>query len=351
VLVTRASEADELRALIAELVAREDTNIDFARATRFDPEELFSAREAAGNVLAFVQIDDDDAHLARLYFSGPRGERFLVRRVALSNGLDAVGRELIAQAVASSVSALLRSPDGLNREQASAEVARETAAARQSSSSPQPLADPPAPPASPSPPSPSPSDRTNPPSATTEAAKNRAFHVFAGIRYLIQIAGPALTLGHGPGLELGVGTSSPRLLRVRLVVDRSFPQELQVSELSATVQNTALRAILDASLPLTPRQFALIALGGGIDLTRIDPGAAQTASVTPATARTHATAALRTELRYEFREPRWYFAIAACADIVLSRTHYDLQVNGNAERVATPWQLRPGANTALGLIW
>jgi len=176
-------------------------------------------------------------------------------------------------------------------------------------------------------------------------------HVFAGIRYLVQSAGPALTLGHGPGLEIGVGVNSRRLYRLRLGVDRSFPQELQVSELSASVQNTALRASLDAGLPLTRHQFALIALGAGLDLTRIDPGTAQSADVTPASPRTHATPVLRPELRYELSKPAWYFAIAAYADIVLGRTHYDLRVNGSAERVATPWQVRPGANATLGLVW
>jgi hypothetical protein len=175
VLVGDTDAGDELVLLLRELLGRQGVDCEFSDMPRFDPDALFAEDDSTAKVRVFVRLVDPKR--ARLYFRGPSGERFLLRTIALPSGLDEVGRELVGQVVESSVVTLLRSSSGLSREEASAEVARESDAS-----------EPPPP-------------RETPPPAKPQKPRERAVAFSAMLRYAAEWFGPDLELAHGPGLD------------------------------------------------------------------------------------------------------------------------------------------------------
>jgi hypothetical protein len=57
---------------------------------------------------------------------------------------------------------------------------------------------------------------------------------------------------------------------------------------------------------------------------------------------------LRSELRYELGGSSFRAVVAAFVDGGLLETHYDLDQAGSANRLATPWRVRPGAALLVG---
>ena len=119
-LTAAASQSTELRSVLSELLERDDIEVRFSLRARFGSAELLRVSASDEAVEAFVVPNSADR--VRLYFRAPDGQRFLVRDVVLPSGLDAVGRELIAQIVDASVVALLRSAVGISRAQVKAAV-------------------------------------------------------------------------------------------------------------------------------------------------------------------------------------------------------------------------------------
>jgi len=80
-------------------------------------EESRAVREGVGiiDVSTLGKLDLQGRDAARLYFRAPDGKGFLVRDVPLGSGLDALGRESIAQVVEASLVSLLHSGAGLSR--------------------------------------------------------------------------------------------------------------------------------------------------------------------------------------------------------------------------------------------
>jgi hypothetical protein len=109
-----------------------------------------------------------------------------------------------------------------------------------------------------------------------------------------------------------------------------------------------LRLTADVGLPFGRWQRWLVGFGGGFDVARVEPEASLDPSVAPAGARTRLVPALRVEARYELGAGPWRLAFAGFADVSLVDTHYDLDLGGSAERLATPWQVRPGLALVFG---
>jgi hypothetical protein len=325
VLIGDIREGDELVLLLRELLSRKSVECEFSAMPIFDPDALFSEDEARAKVRVFVRLAD--AKRARLYFRGPSGERFLLRTVALPGGLDEVGRELIGQVVESSVVTLLLSSSGLSREEASAEVARETR---------------------PSEPAPK---RETPPPAESPKPREPTVAFSVALRYAAAWFGPDLELGHGPGLELALETQRGLRIRGRVTGEWYFDQTLHTPELLAVVETKPLRASLDLGVPLAETQVVALALGGGVDISRVEPSAARAEDVTAGEPQSSIVPVLRPELRYELAVSSLMVAASAFADVSLVRTHYDLLDDGQPVRLGAPWTVRPGAALALGLVW
>jgi hypothetical protein len=321
VLIGRAAADPELPLLLGELLERQGVAVEIARAERFDPDELFGS-EDAGVTRAFVVVGDSKQ--ARLRFRGPNGERYLLRTVTLPGGLDAVGRELVGQVVESSVVALLRSTEGLSREEVTAELERDEAAAE----APRPV----------EPPSPA-SHRVERPSRQLGPS---LWELHFGLRYAATWSGPELGLSHGPGLGAGVRFRRGSSFGLELGADRRFGQSLSTPALAASIERTTFHALLEVGLALSPSQSAFVALGPAVDLSRIRATSAA-ADVTPAAAKSDFEPSLRGELRYELGSRHFLLGIAALLESSLVKTRYELVHASRSELLAAPAPVRPGA--------
>jgi hypothetical protein len=324
VLVGDIREGDELVLLLRELLGRQGVACEFSETARFDPDALFAESEAEAKVRVFIRLAEGGR--ARLYFRGPSGERFLLRTIALPSGLDEVGRELVGQVVESSVVTLLRSSSGLSREEASAEVARET------------VTEPPP-------------TRARTPPPESRKSSERTFGFSLALRYALESFGPDLGLAHGPGLELGVGTLGAIRLRGRVSGEWFFDQTVDTPELEATVKTRPLRAGVDVGFRLAAVHLLALGVSAGVDLSRAEPGAPRSDDVTPGESQSSLVPMLRPELRYELGARGVVGSASAFVDMSLARTHYDLLENGGPVRVATPWLVRPGGALLVGVVW
>jgi len=309
----------ELAATLVELLERQNVEAHVVRSLRFQPAEVTSGSEKDRNAWAFV-VPETPA-LARLYFRGPRAERYLLRDLPLRDGLDEYGRELIAQVVESSVLALLHSTAGITREQASAEIDRPVDA---------PRGEPTVSAASPT------------PSAARPPSKWRAW---TALGYAFEWSGGDLGAAHGPGLEIGLEWSA---LRARLIAERAFAQTLASPELIASLQTTALRFVVDTYWPKHAAHALVIGLGAGIDILDAQPTVASDPLLTLAPGHSHAVPVVRAEVGYQLRQGPWRLMAFGFVDASLLYTHYDLVRAGSEVRLATPWPVRPGVGLVFG---
>jgi hypothetical protein len=317
-VIGTAAESEELRAGLSDLLGSHGISYELATAARFDPDALMAQSGGDRHVRVFVKLERDRA---RLYFRGPGGARFLLRRLALPNGLDEMGSELVAQVLESSVLALLQSSAGLSRAQASAELAREAAA----------------PPAS------------TPPNPSRPPAAARPLRFELGARYGAGWSGAELGLAHGPGVEIGLRFGAPGFVRAALVAERWFEQSLRARGIEAEVQATAARVGVALGIAPGPGHALVGGLGFGVDVRRVTPTRATFSSIELAESDTRAVPVLRAELRYELAARRLRFAAGPLLDWPLVDTHFDLLEAGRRVRVVEPWPVRPGGFVALGL--
>ena len=320
--VVLVGDVDGMTALadtLVELLRRQNVNLKVVRALQFQAGQVISGSDGDESVWAFVVPAVPSS--ARLYFRGPRAKRFLLRALALRNGLDDYGRELIAQVVESSVLALLRSAAGITREQASAAIDPPTESPRVATSAPA------------APPMPAPARRPS------------DWRGWAALRYGVEWSGSDLGAAQGPGVETGLEWGR---LRARLMAERWFPQTLSSPELAASLQTTAVRLVVDTSWPKRGTHALIVGFGAGMDILATQPTIARDPAVTLAPERSHAVPILRAELAYQLRADPWRLMALAFVDAALLRTHYDLDSADSQVRLATSWPARPGLALVLG---
>jgi hypothetical protein len=339
VLIGEAAKSDELTAVLSELLGREHVALEFERKSRFRPSEILASSAGDSRVWVFIS---STKRVAKLYFRGPFGNRFLLRKLELQRGLDEVGRELIAQVVDTSILTLLRSEAGLSREQVRADLA-DTSEPRDENSSEEalPAADenariiepPPAPPADESP---------------AKSARS-PLEVELAARGVVKWTGSDLGLDHGVGAETGLSYhfDTGPFLRARLLFEYGFGQGITTPVLSATIRTTALRGSVDFGSRFGPSALA-VGLGFGADLVRIDPETAFDPAVVLAEESSSTLEVVRLEARYELSAGIFQMAAGVFADVPLADTHYDVRGSSGQERIAEPWAVRPGALLSLG---
>lgn len=343
VIVSNLGGEAELRALLRELLERQHIACEFSEVRSFDPNLLFTAPAHDRGVQTFVVLSERGA---RLYFRGPGGQRFLLRRLALPNGLDEVGRELVAQVVESSTRALLHSNEGLDRAQASREIEREIEREREreheheyaeSRVLPSPATEP----------------RSTPNRRAPSDDTKTRLTLSLGARYVASYAGSPGGLVHGPGLELGFTHHERWLLRWRASADLLFERTLELDGLVATEQGTALRSAVDFGGPLATGSpwRASLGLGGGVDIVRFVPKRSSGPEWSLASDSTSIVAVLRPELRLELLTPPFMLTLGAWLDVPLTDTHYDVIEGDSRRTIAAPWPIKPGALLGIGIQW
>jgi hypothetical protein len=322
VLIGDAGRSPPLEGVIEELLEHQSVQPRFETAERFEPNEWLDRSPTDARTFAFVAVPSQQR--AQLYFRGPHGERFLLRELLLRNGLDEVGRELIARVVETSVVALLRSSEGLSRDEARAGLAK--------SGEPEPVVEAPAEPAVPEAPAP---------------VHERRVRALLGVRALGHWTGPDLGALAALGLEAGVAFETPGWprLRARLSLEAALPQTLEGSGARARVVTLPMRVGMDVGTTFD----LYVGVSTGFDVVYLDPQSAGE-SLRLLDDSTELVAVSRVELRYEprFGETFW-LAISALADLPWTVTHYDVIRSGSREHLATAWRIAPGVALSIGV--
>jgi hypothetical protein len=336
VLVGEAGRGDELTAVLSELLTRQAVAPEFERRERFRADALLA--EGTGDFRVWVFVMLPGPHDARLYFRGPHGNRFLLRELSLKNGLDELGRELIAQVVETSTVALLRSEAGLSREEAS----RDLSLQGQSSI---PLDD------AATAPSPAPSSSAEVSQSEKSAAARREpspLSVEIAARFAPKWTGSDLAVDTGLGAETGLAYRlSPALfVRVRLVFEYGLGQSIEAASVTADVRTIALRAGVDVGTRSGPHGFAAGA-SAGADVTRVEPHTSGP-SLALSPPFTDTVPVMRLEARYELTLGAFRATAGVFADVSLKDTHYDVRIGDEVTPVAEPWAVRPGLAITAG---
>jgi hypothetical protein len=341
VLIGALAHDRDLAALLHELLGADGIQLQIVGADRFEPGALFGDDDSDDVTLVFVGLRD--ARDARLHFRAQSGERFLLRRLELPSGVDAVGRELLGQVVKSSVSVLLHSPEGLSRAEATAALARDAP--------PEPP-----PPASENPVPPSAShtsSREGPIAVKSEPVpplhvREEAWRLAVSAGYSVEWSGSDLSLAHGPGAALGARRATTPHWGAKLAVQRLFTQRVRTPLIHADVQRTDTQILLELGFPLANGQFGVLALGPSLEISHLEPTFGAT-GVAIAAAKTDLAPAFRAEARYELAFGSVVFGASAFSNLSLARTHYDFVDEGVRQRVATLGSVRPGGALMLGL--
>jgi hypothetical protein len=323
----------------------------WARAQAIDPAEILRGDRDALR----CWVDLTSPRRARLYFAARSGERFLVRDVELPGGFDEIGRQSLAEVLELSLAALLADERaGLSRAEAQALLdERQRAAARPAEPAPSPPVPlPAAPPAAP------------PPSlAATPAAPGAPSPLGVGVFYAAQIPGGELPVAHGPGLalDLDLGPGRRRALAAWLEGRYQLPEHAARDTIGLDLSTIAARAGLglrfatgsaagDDARALRPRAVAL-RVGAGVDFVQLRPEAGSgggAPALTPARWSTSLVLTGAAALALAAGR-RASVELRLFADLLPVAVHYDLEVDGRASPVFSPWRVRPGLALAVTL--
>lgn len=326
-LIGAAGANTELAAVLSELLERQGVKPEIESEDRFDPDALLSQGEHDAHVRVFVVVRGE--HEARLYFRGPRGERFLLRKLQLRSGLDEVGRELIAQVVETSTVALLRSSAGISRDEASASLSEERAEV--------------APPKVVAPPPPVPVQ----PAKARPLPAPELFGAIGGGGALFQWkhdGGPAW----GGELEAALGLVFPSRWVVRgwLGGDYLTPQTGGTGAVNVTTSSYAVRAGVEFGR-MFGRFGLLLGLGAGADFDHAT--AATGASSVKLAGPIDSTAPIfRGQIRFDEHLGHFWASPVLFADFPAVHTHYDFVEGPASTRALDLWAVRPGVFITVG---
>ena len=327
VLTGDASGNAALSDVISELLLRQGVEPQVQSQARFSPEAFLDSSPADARSYAFVSVHGTDR--AKLYFRGPNGARFLLRELSLRDGLDELGRELIARVVETSLVALLHATEGVTQAEARAELAKESALGP-----PQPA---------PVPSRVSPPVSNVPPRAATPADLAAVFT----LRALTHASGRELGPRFAAGFEGGGRFSMPHWpkLGARLGIEVAIPQHIDAEEADAAVLTIPLRAGLELGTA-----FELyFALSAGVDVVSLDPERIGDADLALNDASIDLVPVVRAEVRYELPlDAGFALTLAALADVALETTRYDVIQSGSRKTLAAPWAVQPGLAVGLG---
>ena len=329
VVVGSDPDSEALRAALGAN-AFDGAAVRWSRKASLEADELFERQPEASEVEVRAWIDLRDPKQASLYFADRAGERFLVRTVALPDGLSPLAREALGQVLELSVKALLEDDRvGMSRAETSAllNAGRKEEPAKQAP-----------PPDVPEPSEPSPA--ADEPSLGAE--------IFYGAR----LHSKDVSLVHGPGLGLGwITESTSRFSIFWVTAQYELPEELVTPEVG--VEWTTLRVQGGFGLELAAGSsfFAGGRLGAGVDVTSFSPRqGSESAAVElePSSVSTAPVVSFAFEGSVAFTSH-----LSASARLFASfypvRVHYDLEVGGEPTTVLAPYWVRPGLELSLHL--
>jgi hypothetical protein len=332
VLIGDAGASDELRSVLSELLERQGIAVEYETRARFSSNALLSENQD-GRVWVFVS--DPGRRVAKLYFRGPTGERFLLRRLALKSGLDELGRELIGQVVETSTVALLASDAGVSREEARAGISAEGDDTESPGDDALHLG---------GAPSPEMGD------AGVGAHDRSRFDLDVDARGFAKWSGHELGFDHGVGAEAALAFRASRRWFVggRAELETGFGQSIETDALDADVRATSFRIGPEIGMQEGVGAWSLGLLAGA-DLTKTTPKASADPTLALSGSSSGAVPVVRLEARYVLTLGLFRMTAGIFGDTSLADTHYDVEDASGSHRVAAPWPVRPGVALTLGL--
>ena len=344
-LFGEAARSPELRELLTELLERDNVNIRFVERKRFESADVLGGSSNATTLDVFIVPRGRDA--ARLYFRAPDGKRFLVRDVPLGSGLDALGRESIAQVVEASVVSLLHSEAGLSRAAFERELGSEptSVTSREIESG---VANAPSKPTSSVEQEQAESSRSNP-AVASRSRSSLALAAWIAAKYAVHWSGAGLAAQSGPGFELGLGLRRELYARARFSLEFDFPAGLSAEPIDARVTTERWRALLDVGTSIGQSHALALSIGAGQDRSNIEPTGSHDPSLRPSVASRSTPAILHSEARFEAGVADFRLVFAALLEVPLLHTPYQVDVGSSVKQLGEPWSVRPGA--AFSLAW
>jgi hypothetical protein len=329
VVVGSESDSEALRAALGTN-AFDGATLRWSRKASLEADELFERPPDASDVEVRVWIDLHDSKQASLYFADRAGERFLVRTVALPDGLSPLAREALGQVLELSVKALLEDDRvGMSRAETSAllNVGRNEEPAKQA----------------PPPDVPEPSE---PPATADESSLG------AEIFYGARLHSKDVSFVHGPGLGLGWITESySRYSIFWITAQYELPEELVTPEVGVEWTTLRVQGGIGLEFAAGTSFFAGGRLGAGVDVTSFSPrpgSESDAVTLEPSSVSTAPVVSFAFEGSVALSS-----RLAASARLFASfypvRVHYDLEVGGETTTVLAPYWVRPGLEFSLQL--
>jgi hypothetical protein len=334
VFAGREPDVLAVRKLVCELLEREGIVVHTSRTDGVEATTILS--DHGGSAAIYIWIDLRRPSEARLFLTSSDGERIVIRRVHLSDGLDELGREAIGQIVESSALALVSGARiGMSRDEAQRVMRKEAAAQAE----PETRHD----------------DRRGSSERSAPGAGPRKAALVThrvGLGYGAAAFLPGAAVEHGPllGAALGSGKSSPRLA-LEVTGQYQLPVSASTNEVTLTFDGASFRLELGPEFWIGRQAWLGALVGGGLDVIRVLPERAIEPTLTPGPASLFANGAARAAVLVGQRV--WSslaVVVSAYADVSLARTHYDVHLRGETFPTLTPWPVRPGLSLAFWLL-
>jgi hypothetical protein len=301
-----------VRAVTAELLARDGVVVAWHQVAAPHLAEIFEAPADGRAAPVFVWVDVSSLREARITFRAAAGRRFVIRSVALPNGVGSLAVEEIAQIIQSVLHALASDTDW----------ALSLPEARIALSAPEP----------------------RPPAAA--AARTSVVEVGSAMRGQLYARDLPVT----GDLELSIAAISsvptasfPGSFGGRIALAYGLPARFASGAVGAELQITTLRLALVWEPWRRGRAAVRIGLGGGAERvvytpTVEQPGATATRGGTFVSPLGGLDVAFRLELA-----ARIALGVGALAEISWQRVHFDAyDADGKLNEVLVPYRLRPG---------
>jgi hypothetical protein len=304
-----------VRAVTAELLARDEVSVVWHQVAKLRLAEIFEAPLDGGAAPVFVWVDVSSLREARITFRAAAGRRFVIRSVAMPNGVGPLAVEEIAQIIQSVLRALA-SDTGWALSLPEARIAL-------SAPEPPPRVVPPAPPA-----------------RTTVVELGSAMRGQLYARDLPVTGDLEISIA---AISSTPATTFPGSLGGRLALGYGFPARFATGAVGAELQAATLRLALVWEPWRRGRAAVRVGLGGGAERVVYTPTVEQPgATAAPGGTFVSPLGCVDVAFRLEVAA-RVALGVGALAEISLQRVHYDAyDADGKLNEVLVPHRLRPG---------
>jgi hypothetical protein len=322
------AEMQQFEAALRGMLVAKGLGLASARKATITPEDVALATTAsadeAASILARVFVDFAVPGHATLFLIDPRGGRIHVRRVTLDHGFDAVARASAVFVIEQSIDALLEGREiGVTREEYQRSVAAPAPAP-----APAPATAAPGPPSVPVPP-------------TESRARLRLAGGYEGV-----------AMGSAAYQHAAKILVAARFARLQVAAAARVAAPISIAGAGAQAQLwTSGFSVSGAARFLSIGNLSVSAgLGGGLDLTRVEP-AVSAPNVQAAAAFWAPGPSLQTFVEIEHLFGKISVAITLGVEAHLLAERYTVRIDSEARDVFVPRRVRPQAALLVGTVF